>query len=1523
MPVTVPDDLRELRTAVARLRRGRERLLAEPADPVRRDRLTVLDRDLLDLLAGDRLDPCDASAQVPLVLLPVRVECKRAGSVLRVRITPDEIHVDAMRRAVTEEEAEAGRGYWRRRWAGEAGEAADPLPWADLVEAVGADRSAWVARALTPTNLAAAPAGEPDFPPLPTEITAGTVARCLPDRFVVRLQADRGRPTTVVGPPVRPEVPISPLAFAEDEITDADGLLVPAGAQWSVSFDQAQQAGLGIEVPLPRGAARIESLVVVGTRSSVPEADSARDLTDLLLSHACSDGFDLLAHGTPTNNADGDRSPYRGGPTVAEPSAPPAPASPEASAVARLLGLDAEVLQGLLHPGAGGSHLEAAQHAANTALWWATWAPVLAKAEATGVPGLTPATIESARRLHRDHVRAAGHSSALRVGAQPYGVLPVADLDRWAPEPGDLTAGLVPLVRRVLARWVQRAEGIARVRPGAELSDEDLLDVLGTSPTSTGVRARPAVDGPQVSALSAAAGVPETVVAGHAALYQAVLSQYSVTLAQRLTAPALHEQTRRIALPLVSERDAEVVAEILAGGSPAVDSVLQALLEVAWDEVQRAGAGTAPSEYVEPVLDLVEADTQLVQLALTAASTASVDAAVEKVGRQSAVTAPAGLHAAAAELRSTVRFEGQPTEAVSLAAIEPVAEARTSLAQVALDLGEDAQAMWIGQEALAGLLEAFAYKWEARDAFRDLTALPIAERRTAVASVLDLAAHRVDAWASGIVAARQRTLSEDGITIGAFGYLENIRLGASGENPAGWLHAPSPSHAVAEGMLASAHTSRIGATAGDQPFAIDLSSRRGTELRRVLEGIRRGQQVGALLGYQVERALTGSAARFQLTLRQIAPLQTEEVSPEDPAAAPATRMAAADVVDGAELLRRYPPSSLDSANPALRQRLSAPPRNAYIEGDWPAVTDAEWATVAAALRGAAETLDAVSDALLAESVLHYASGNAARAAAVLDASGAGGGFDPDLGVLGVRQPGRTLTHNAYAVITATATGWSTSRPRAVAEPRLEAWAARRLGPAAHIIAGDGPNGPLTLADAGLAALDLLFTDDLDSLARDLRTALPGLGDLATEAAPSWPTGALPVTRAFALASSLRAIAAGARPLTADRLVVPGAPAQHTIDREELTGRCADLLAALESALQAGEETVAGIDPLTHTVAEPEVAPTRAAVQPLAAFGVTLVPNPQLPTDMAWALGAWEGASARFASATAMLADLQTDATLTDDQVLEAATTLVATVLGDAFPVLPLLRHLDGTGTDLTDALTNATFDQPAPSRLAAFVRDHAAVHAGMGHLAEAQLLGRASGRPVALTAAQLTLRAEDGRPLPGTDRWLAGELPDGLPWPTHPVRHVVLELLGPPEATGDQVAGLLFDSWVEMLPYQPGPQAVGEQAVDTPLRHARATTGLAVHAHQASARAPQVILSAVSADGSRWTTDSVVAAVRHAIAVSKARLVTLENVPGDAAVLPATYVASPWLQARTGFDFSALAQLDWGLLAYPFVSEVD
>ena len=108
--------------------------------------------------------------------------------------------------------------------------------------------------------------------------------------------------------------------------------------------------------------------------------------------------------------------------------------------------------------------------------------------------------------------------------------------------------------------------------------------------------------------------------------------------------------------------------------------------------------------------------------------------------------------------------------------------------------------------------------------------------------------------------------------------------GPAGRGVDGWIHAPSTRHAVAAGMLRSSHLSHLPAAgpADGGPFAIDLSSRRVQSARTVIDGVRQGQQLGALVGYQIERGLAEARlARLQLSLRTIAPLVARRLHDED------------------------------------------------------------------------------------------------------------------------------------------------------------------------------------------------------------------------------------------------------------------------------------------------------------------------------------------------------------------------------------------------------------------------------------------------------------------------------------------------------------------------------------------------------------------------------------------------------------------------------------------------------------------
>ena len=147
---------------------------------------------------------------------------------------------------------------------------------------------------------------------------------------------------------------------------------------------------------------------------------------------------------------------------------------------------------------------------------------------------------------------------------------------------------------------------------------------------------------------------------------------------------------------------------------------------------------------------------------------------------------------------------------------------------------------------------------------------------------------------------------------------------------------------------------------------------------RVLEGIRNGQSLGALLGYRFERGLhddygLAEVDKFIYPLRKAFPLVADSLAPT------------ADAARRADRGDRGPqrPGRPQAGRPDHRQRRDAATRSA--SPTLPAATAAEAAAINAEANGLLDIYDAIADLALAEGVHQAAQGNFDRIAATLDA----------------------------------------------------------------------------------------------------------------------------------------------------------------------------------------------------------------------------------------------------------------------------------------------------------------------------------------------------------------------------------------------------------------------------------------------------------------------------------------------------------------------------------------------------------
>ncbi len=272
------------------------------------------------------------TAQVPAVLLPVRLEARlrKDGDALTLllRVYPDQFHVHSHEAELTADERAAGIEHWDALWRLGANASVEDTkqPWRLLATRFGAERAAWIAKRLEPTNLATMPAAPtpedtqpspaPTYPSTPSRSSSWEqppLAACLPERWAVYLYRNHGRRQDVaLGKPIRRPLQVGPNPDPNAPTpTDSKELQVDDGTRWMIDFEEAVEAGMALRIPITDFtlSGGIDEVVVIGLSRHGPVAGALR-LMELFDAHHYTDGLAFVRQGTPTNNTPGVPSGY-------------------------------------------------------------------------------------------------------------------------------------------------------------------------------------------------------------------------------------------------------------------------------------------------------------------------------------------------------------------------------------------------------------------------------------------------------------------------------------------------------------------------------------------------------------------------------------------------------------------------------------------------------------------------------------------------------------------------------------------------------------------------------------------------------------------------------------------------------------------------------------------------------------------------------------------------------------------------------------------------------------------------------------------------------------------------------------------------------------------------------------------------------------------------------------------------------------------------------------------------------------
>ena len=1165
---------------------------------------------------------------------------KEAGELILVVKTETEL---------PETERSAIAAYWTAYWKAGSDREAREAAFAELVDALGEERANEVAENLQPAKLSdEAPAGmdRADVTvtvafirfPSPEEVdtkqqswSRAPEVHLLPDRFVLLGYRNGEEVLNRVSNPVPSPLVVGPdpLAGEDGQFNIVDGdLQVSEELKWMVDFDEAVRIGMGFRINLSAEQFRagFDRLFVLGLRLST-DADAGKEQLETLFDHHQSSkkGFSLLPQGVPTNNTEQVKSGlsrlddpdisydnyFKKGDLYTETDDPFEKL--DGQWLAEYLGLDTGIFK-KTYQADGRDQCEA--RAMNTALWPATLGYLM---DSMMQPVFSEADIEQTRNFFRHFVSGRGPAPAIRIGRQPYGILPTAAYSRlsWmerdtappthgGPWPGGapFISDLYGILRKVGDDWSVFQEEISYIgKPGD--AHQILLDVVGLHAGSVEFYQRYAESFQQLYNRLNLQGL------GGAFLALLIAGAY-VESGLQLLRDFGYEHSEKEGAPEILEKFFLQKANLL----------------------KRAVIDDRPLSETEPIRKYTTNEKNYIGWLIEAATT-SHDALRKQEGflggdvpnallylmlryalDQGYYETSLQLHRRA-ELLSGVearRLKREPNFMYVEDDSDLSGESKWAYLYRTESRITDNPDLLIG-DYIAQIYEEDSAAQQFREqieALRHLENTPTARLERAFAEHIDLCTYRLDAWKQGLLnyqLSEMRNLGREevrtGIYLGAYGWLEDVRpenkrlspvklpsdlraiFQREGESPlqidesnAGYIHAPSLNQAVTAAVLRNGYLSNA-APENPETLSINLSSERVRLALSFIEGMRNGQSLGALLGYRLERGLHD---RYELLLdqyiydlRKAFPLYADRLNPTrtDPEVG-IKQIEARNVVNGLDLVDHV----LETG-----QRNYPFGKDSLPTDD---ITDEQRAAIDQEVQNLLNIHDAIADLALAESVHQVVQNNYERAGATLDAFSKGD-FPPIPDVIQTPRSGFTLTHRVGIQLQAglTPAAFPDSSPRAKTEPAVNQWLSTLLPDPGSVVctayyydhgADAEVDEPISQADLQLQPLDLIYllrTGDEqrmtvldDYVVHHLRNNFTIRPDAAVRIEyATREEGQVSFFELAALLRSLRPLVLESRPLSPGDVILPGEVSKaedqyQTLDRERVAvarGLLQDLL----------------------------------------------------------------------------------------------------------------------------------------------------------------------------------------------------------------------------------------------------------------------------------------------------------------------------------------------------------------------------